>query len=180
MNEDVKKQVKQVISEQCKERSNKDVQWSDKTRIDQNLVNLVKALNEMEKLEVEKQQKEEEMAFEQQKFERDIYVDDQKLELENIRLGTEQDRIDRDLDMRKYESDAADKRALLENDAALQKIESEKKSNIFKTIIYGLGILAGVALHLGDVNAEKELGYDVDDRVSSFDKLKNDLKFFSK
>lgn len=180
MNEDVKKQVKQVISEQCKERGNKDVEWSDKTRIDQNIVNLVKALNDMEKIELEKQQKEDEMTFEQQKFEHEKYVDDQKLELDNIRLGTEQDRIDRDLDMRKYESDAADKRALLENEAALQKIESEKKSNIFKTIIYGLGILAGVALHLGDVSAEKELGYDVDDRVSSFDKLKNDLKFFSK
>ena len=180
MNEDVKKQVKQVISEQCKERSNKDVEWSDKTRMDQNLVNLVKALNDMEKLELEKQQKEDEMAFEQSKFEYSKYTDDRRMELDEIRVGTEQDRIDREMDMRKYESDAADKRALLENDAALQKIESEKKSNIFKTIIYGLGILAGVALHLGDVSAEKELGYDVDDRVSSFDKLKNDLKFFSK
>lgn len=180
MNEDVKKQVKQVISEQCKERNNKDVEWSDKTKIDQNLVNLVKALNEMERIEVEKQQKEDEMVFEQQKFEHDKHVDDRKLELDDIRIGTEQDRIDRDIEMRKYESDAADKRALLENEAALEKIESEKKSSIFKTIIYGLGIVAGIALHLGDVSAEKELGYDVDDRVSSFDKLKNDLKFFSK
>ena len=99
------------------------------------------------------------MSFEQSKFEYSKYTDDRKMELDEIRVGTEQDRIDRELDMRKYESDAADKRALLENDAALQKIESEKKSSIFKTIIYGLGILAGVALHLGDVNAEKELGY---------------------
>lgn len=173
MNEDVKKQVKQVISEQCKERPRYDVGSKEKIQNDANLVNLVKALNEMEKLEAEKQAKDEEMTFEQTKFAHDKDIDERK-------LGLEMRKLDEEIGIRRYESDAADKRTLMETKAALEKVESEKKSNIFKTIIYGLGILAGVALHLGDVNAEKELGYDVDDRVSSFDKLKNDLKFFSK
>ena len=173
MNEDVKKQVKQVISEQCKERPRYDFGSKEKIQNDANLVNLVKALNEMEKLEVEKQTQDEEMSFEQTKFEHDKDMDERK-------LGLEMRKLDEEIGIRRYESDAADKRTHMETEAALEKVESEKKSNIFKTIIYGLGILAGVALHIGDVNAEKELGYDVDDRVSSFDKLKNDLKFFSK
>lgn len=180
MNEDVKDKVKEVIFEQVEERSDEEMSTKERIQSDANLVKLVAALNEMEKIEQDRISRTNEHNLEERKFEHDKSIDNQKLTIESRKIEAEDDRFGNEMDMRKYESDAADRRAKMERDTDLEKIESEKKSNIFKTIIYGLGILAGVALHLGDVSAEKELGYDVDDRVSSFDKLKNDLKFFSK
>ena len=173
MNDDVKKEVKKVIAAQCKERVSYDVGSKEKIQNDANLVNLVKALNEMEKLEVETKSNDEQFNLEKEKFDHDKSVDEKKLKLD-------EKRVDGEFEIRRYESDAADKRAALDNKIDLEKIDSERKSNIFKTVIYGLGILAGIALHIGDVNAEKELGYDVDDRVKSFDRLKNELKIFNR
>lgn len=103
---------------------------------------------------------------EQQKIDKDERVADQNAVVEREKFESESE-------VRKYESDAQDRRTHEENETKRFQVVRENVMNVIKTgALLALGIV-GCGIHILDVNAEKELGYDVSDKTGLMDKVSN-------